>query len=174
MSTPIRPFPLPNQALLQRYAKGMGFTDCYGTDIEGRVRHGDYVAAFYTTWLFAAERRLLAWFLSKPSSDSDAHALASGSADTFAAWRVEGRSPNQLLLADFRGTTRSWLMTEPVDGAPGARTRLYFGSAVVPGINKKTGEARMSGAFRALLGFHDLYSRALLSAARARLERNQA
>jgi hypothetical protein len=174
VSPPIRPFPLPKDALLQKYAKGPGFTDCYAAEIEGRVHHADYVTAFYTTWLFGAERQLLAWFLSKPSSDRDAHALGSGSADTFAAWRVEDRAANQLLVTDFRGATRSWLMTEHVDAASGAMTRLYFGSAVVPRIDKKTAEGRMGGAFRALLGFHRIYSHALLSAARARLERSQA
>jgi hypothetical protein len=75
--------------------------------------------------------------------------------DTFAAWSVEAHTGNQLLMCDFQGRTRSWFM---VSG-----TRLLFGSAVVP---VTVTESR----FRWLLGLHRLYSRALLRAARSRLQ----
>jgi hypothetical protein len=45
------------------------------------------------------------------------------------------------------------------------RTRLYFGSAVVP----RKGQTGLGGRYRALLGFHKRYSKILLRAARARL-----
>ena len=49
-------------------------------------------------------------------------------------------------------------------------THLYFGSAVAAGIvDKQSGQAALGFTFEALLGFHKLYSRALLSAARSRL-----
>ena len=48
-------------------------------------------------------------------------------------------------------------------------TRLYFGSAVVPVKNAKTGRSTLEPGFRALLGFHKMYSKALLSAAKSRL-----
>ena len=66
------------------------------------------------------------------------------------------------------GRTRSWLMAVP-QGDGGPVTRLYFGSAVVPVRDRKSGRMRLGLTFTALLGFHKLYSRALLSAARERL-----
>jgi hypothetical protein len=72
-----------------------------------------------------------------------------------------------LLLCDFLGNTRSWLMIEPHH--EGGMTRLYFGSAVVPNTSRRTGQRRLGLRFRALLGFHRRYSRALLTAARSRL-----
>ena len=89
---------------------------------------------------------------------------------TFAAWRIESRSANQLLMADYLGRTRSWLMATPVaDPVAGQNTRLYFGSAVVPHVDSKTGKVTMGFAFHALGGFHRLYSRLLLRAASRRL-----
>jgi hypothetical protein len=114
---------------------------------------------------------LLAWFVSKPSSDAQARQLAAGELDTFAAWVVEGRSVDQLLMSDFSGRTRSWLMVAAGPGDAPATTRLYFGSAVVPIRDKTSGQPRMGAAFRAMLGFHKLYSRVLLRAACSRLKR---
>jgi hypothetical protein len=72
---------------------------------------------------------------------------------------------DQLLLCDFQGRTRSWLMSAPDSTGPSPATTLNFGSAVVP--QKPHGP--MGPAFRALLGFHHLYSRALLRSAVMRL-----
>jgi len=104
----------------------------------------------------------------KPSIDVQARDLASGASDSFAAWRVEERSAHQLLVCDFLSYTRSWLMIDPADNGA---TRLYFGTAVVPARDRVSGQATWSFTFKALLGFHKLYSRALLYAARSRLER---
>lgn len=62
-------------------------------------------------------------------------------------------------------------MVAPANVGDAATTRLYFGSAVVPVLHKPSGKARMGLGFKALLGFHKLYSLALLSAASARLAR---
>ena len=124
------------------------------------------VASFYTTSLFRVERWILAWAVGRPSTDAEAQALADGERDTFAAWRVEDRRADQLLLGDFTGRTKSWLMVEPLLGS---RTRLYFGSAVVPRVEAKTGQRTMGTGFSLLLGFHRLYSRLLLAAAARRL-----
>lgn len=168
-STSVQRCALPPDALLGKYTQGGAYTDCYGTEIARGVSHAEFVEAFYTGSLFKLERLLLAWFASKPSTDTQAKALAGGSAENFAAWRVEGRSKDQLLMCDFTGRTRSWLMVAPagIDGT--TSTRLYFGSAVVPAVDKQSGNAKVGFAFTALLGFHKLYSRALLSAARSRL-----
>jgi hypothetical protein len=159
----------PQEALLSRYQRGGAYADCYFTDLARQVSHAEYVEAFYTTSLFKVERRLLAWLVAKPSTDTQAARLAAGNLDSFAAWRVEARSADQLLMSDFKGRTRSWLMVGAAqDGAKGG-TRLYFGSAVVPARNAPSGRQSFGVGFRLLLGFHKLYSRALLLAARCRL-----
>lgn len=166
---PIQSCPLPDGALLGAYLANGAYTDCFSTDVAGAVSHEQFVTAFYTSFVFKLERQILAWAVSKPSTDDQAKQLAWGAIDEFAAWHVEKRSPNQLLLSDFRASTRSWLMVAPitVHNVPG--TRLYFGSAVVPSINRKTGKIEMDLVFRALLGFHKIYSVVLLRAAKARL-----
>ena len=165
---------LPQDALLRRYLGGGAYADCYVTEFARPVTQAEYVAAFYTTPLFKLERLILAWLVARPSTDAQARALAAGRLETFAAWTVEARADDQLLLSDFRGRTRSWLMLEEawIDGEPGVR--LYFGSAVVPVTDRKPREARPGLSFRALLGFHKLYSRALLQAAKSRLMRSVA
>lgn len=160
--------PLPDGALLGRYQRPGSFTDCYVTTIARPVTHADYVIAFYTTPVFKLERLILAWAMSKPSTDDEAAQMAAGTRDTFSAWRVEDRSDRQLLLADLQGRTRSWLMVSPAEGLGATDTRLYFGSAVV--AREERGETRPSTVYRALLGFHKLYSVILLHAARRRIE----
>jgi hypothetical protein len=149
---------LPPDALLRAYASE--YVDCYTTDTPRRVTHAQFVAAFYNTPLFKLERLVLT-LIGKPSTDAGARELADGRRKEYAAWSVERRAIDQLLLCDFQGKTRSWLMVE----AQGDDTRLYFGSAVLERIDTSTGKKRMSGGFRALLGFHKRYSRGLLGAA---------
>lgn len=161
---------LPDTALLRRYLERGAYTDCYAADIAAPVTHARYVRAFYTTFPFRLERFILKWVVSKPSTDADVDQLAAGAAETFAAWHVEQRSENQLLLCDFRGSIRSWLMIAPLATDRGAATRLYFGSAVVPRKRATTGKSQMGFVFCALLGFHKLYSQVLLYSARSRLE----
>lgn len=167
----IGPCGIPEGALLGRYRDGGAYADCYATDVARLVTHAEYVAAFYTTWIFKLERLILAWLVSRPSTDEQASALAAGKLDSFAAWSVESRGTDQILLTDFRGRTRSWLMVAKIthNGAPG--TRLYFGSAVVPVVDGPSSQAKLGFFYRALLGFHKLYSRVLLHAARSRLNR---
>ena len=164
---------LPAAALLRKYCVSGTHTDCYTTEISGAVSQAEYVEAFYTTWVFKLERWLLAQFVSRPSTDSQAKALASGTLSSFAAWTVEDRLTDQLLLCDFQGRTRSWLMSVVATNDATTSTRLYFGSAVVPVTHPKSGQKAMGFVFRALLGFHKLYSRVLLRAAVARLHRDR-
>lgn len=166
--TTIRPCEIPKTALLLNYQSEETFSDCYVTEIECTVSQPAFIEAFYTTPLFKIERTLIGWLLGRPSSDLDAKQLAEGKTDTFAAWRVENRHPDQLLLADVTGRTKSWLMIEAI-GSTNKETRLYFGSAVLPQRNAQTGKQKMGFAFHALQGFHRLYSKLLLSAARARI-----
>ena len=161
---------IPDGALLNNYLREGTYTDCYVTDIRGSVSHTQYVTAFYTTRVFRLERLILKMAVSRPSTDAQAEQLAAGSIDAFAAWHVEARSENQLLMSDFHRRTRSWLMVVPIASASGTRTRLYFGSAVVPVENSKTGMFTLGFGFRVLLRFHRLYSEVLLYAAKSRLE----
>lgn len=160
---------VPAGSLLHRYTAAGAFADCYTTDIPRAVTHAEFVEAFYTTALFKLERLLLGRLSARPSDDRQARALARGERETFAAWSVEARAPDELLLSDFTGRTRSWLMVSAPAGT-GQPTRLCFGSAVVP-RRDGAGRARMGALFTALLGFHKLYSQALLFSARRRLAR---
>ena len=160
---------LPENALLIRYREDGAYTDCYSTQINQTVTLSDYVEAFYTTRLFKLERAILKWAVSKPSTDEDARSLAEAKVEKFAAWKVEARQDNQILLSDYRGRTRSWLMCTPGGSNGDINTRLYFGSAVVPVAIEQTGGRRMGHAFNAMLLFHNLYSRVLLRSAASRL-----
>jgi hypothetical protein len=159
--------PLPAGAFLTRYRDNGAYTDCYALDVSQPVSQQDYVRAFYTSWLFKIERWILIWAVAKPSTDAEAHALAEGASDHFSAWTVEGRTEDQLLMCDYQSRTRSWLMTAPL---PGGGTRLYFGSAVAPLRPDGSHDRAFGLAFRLLLGFHKLYSRGLLRAARRNIQ----
>lgn len=163
----IRSSQLPENSLLVKYRKIAGaYTDCYTTDVSTSVSHAQYVNAFYTTSVFKLERFILKWTVSKPSTDDDAKRLADGISDAFAAWKVEARTENQLLLSDFINRTKSWLMIVPLISGG---TRLYFGSAVVPAKTTGTGKSSLGVIVRPLLGFHKIYSVALLYATKRRL-----
>ena len=174
---PIEACPLPDEALLRRHSPDApdgpdgGYCDAYTTVVGGRVGLADYVHAFYTSAAFAPERLLLALVLRHPGDGERARRLGEGRTDAFSGWRVESRAPGQLLLADVREHTRSWLMVrdEAADGA--AATRLWFGSAVLPRVDPATGRGELGVVFRALLGFHRVYSRVLLRSATAALAR---
>jgi hypothetical protein len=156
---------LPPHALLARYRRAGIFSDCYTATLPLRVTQEQYVRAFYTTALFRLERALLARLLACPSSDAQAAALAAGSDENFAFWRVEARAANQLLLCDLHGRTRSWLMLEE----DGQGSRLFFGSAVLPRPARGDGAPRFGILFWLLSGFHRLYARGLLYSARRAL-----
>ena len=126
----VRAETLPVGCLLECYRDNGAYTDCFVTEVDGTMEHSEYVYAFYTSWLFKIERFILRWVVNKPSNDKDAAVLALEGGDRFSAWSVEGRTANQLLMCDYQKRTRSWFMTTPLDSRK--RTKLYFGSAVVP------------------------------------------
>jgi hypothetical protein len=161
---------VPPNTLLDRYSMNGAYLDCYSVEVPGRVSLPTLIFAFYTTLLFKLERFILIWTVSKPSSDSEARQLADGIREKFAAWHVEARSANEILMCDFVGRTRSWLMVAPASTVSDFRTRLYFGSAVVPVQNPKTGKPSRGFMFQALLGFHKVYSILLLNSARLSIE----
>ena len=174
----VQPCSLPAEALLSRYAGIGAYLDGYRAEVAGRIDLARYVETFYTGALFRLERQLLQTFAGFPSTDRDARQLATGNSRRFSAWRVEDRTVQQLLMIDESGRTRSWLMVKsarldsgdrPGAAMAGDSTLLYFGSAVLPIIDRASGERRLGAGFRSLLGFHRLYSRLLLSSAVSRL-----
>lgn len=166
MQTSIVACELPTSSLLGKYAFPGAYTDCYFTEVPHSISLPEYVQTFYTTWVFKLERWILTHAVDKPSNDAQAARLALGEIDAFAAWTVEGRAPDQLLMCDYLRRTRSWFMVIRIDGG----TRLCFGSAVVP-VRRQSGELTLGSTYSALLGFHKLYSRILLRSARTRLLR---
>ena len=152
------PVPVQPQSFLGAYSSRGAFTDCYATSVPFAASLPQFVEAFYTTRLFKLERWLLAKLLKFESSDAQAHQLAQGTSSKFSAWKVERRSSSELLLD--AGQTRSWLSVVQAEGSEDGTT-LLFGSAVVP---MRPG-GKFGFAFHALLGFHRLYSKLLLSAA---------
>lgn len=150
--------------MLARYdGADTGYTDCYTAETSVPVQLAEYIEAFYTSPIFKIERWILSVLLAKRSSDSHARELGLGNRESFSAWHVEDRDAKQILLSDFRGQTRSWLMVESLRETKS--TRLYFGSAVIFPTRASGQTTGPSLAFRMLLGFHKIYSKALLSSA---------
>ena len=160
---------LPPQALLGRYCRDGSYTDCFVVEIADPTTLAGYVQAFYTSWLFKLERFVLA-LAARPSSDLQAIDLAAGKGRVFAAWEVEARTVDQLLMRDMTGRTRSWFMVDRTAGI----TRLYFGSAVTASRRTASEPAVIPVVYRALTGLHKVYSRALLAAAVRRLQQSTA
>ena len=139
----VRKCDLPANALSQRHRASGDYTDCFCTRIARDVRHPEFVEAFYTTRLFQLERWILARFVALPSTDAEAKALALGERVRFAAWTVEERAPDQVLLRDFTGCTHacclglqraSWPQVQPRNrniristgiGIPSSHNRMY-------------------------------------------------
>ena len=163
----VRTCALPAQALLTEYSGGGGYADCFVIEIGARISLARYVEAFYTSGLFRLERLVLT-LAARPSSDLQAVELAADRGSAFAAWKVESRAADQLLMRDITARTRSWFMVAPATGG----TKLYFGSAITATRQSTSGPATIGPVFRALVGLHRLYSRALLAAARGQLQRH--
>ena len=159
---------VPADALLTTFRGGAHperwgrYADCFAVNAPGDVGLAEFVFAFYTSPLFAIERFLLRTLIHAPSSRAGARAVADGTAGKFAAWYVGERTPTQLLMCDRYERTRSWFCVAPHGGN---ETRLRFGSAVAARRGARGVSAQRPAAFNLLLGFHVLYSQALLHAA---------
>ena len=79
--------PLPEGALLHAYAERGALVDCWAVELPQALDLTDYLLGFAHCWLFRLERRLLGW-AGHPTTASDVQALAMGSAQGFAIWRV--------------------------------------------------------------------------------------
>ncbi len=157
--------------MLKRYEHDRSYIDCYYMDLPRAISIDEYVSAFYTTTLFKVERCILALAAGRRSTDAGAQKLALGLVSDFAIWSVEDRAIHELLLRDVLGRTRSWLMVKLSGTSDSISTRLYFGSAVMPKSRPTTGKASFGFAFHALYGFHHMYTKALMRAARTKLLR---
>ena len=166
--------PVPATSLLKTYRDGPNaqaweqFSDCFTTTVDRPVTLEEFVHAFYTSPVFRLERALLR-LVKLPSTDTEARAVAEGTGQTFAAWRVGQRTATQLLMCDVMGRTRSWFAVTPSEAGGQSGTVLQFGSGIAAAVDPATGEGRRSLGFRLLGGFHILYSQVLLGAAKARL-----
>lgn len=100
--------------------------------------------------------------MNKPSTDQDVELLAKGKSENFAAWSVEDRAENQLLLCDYQGQTRSWLR---VVNQEEESSIVYFGSAVVSKKDVNGKAIEFSRVFKFISWFHHLYSKALITCA---------
>lgn len=149
---------VPQGSLLAKYTQDGSYADAYRVELPGRITLPIFIKAFYTTWLFKVEALILKYTVERPSNDMEAQELAVSSRTKFAAWDVEGRTENELLMCDMLARRRSWFMVTHEN----ERTQLYFGSAVVPVKNPKTGKSSLGFLFVILLGFHQLYSYFLL------------
>ncbi|MEP1587662.1 MAG: hypothetical protein ABJR46_17605 [Tateyamaria sp.] len=154
----------PSGSLIAAYAARDGYyTDCFETPCEQGVTLPDFMNAFYTQFLFRAERVVLRFAARAPSTDSEVAALAAGTSTRLAIWQVEERRADQVLLREKSGRTASWLQVD--DGL------LRFGSVVVP-VAGRGGKPTLGPVFDSLMGVHKVYSRALLSGAARRLARS--
>ena len=158
----VAPVAVPEASFLSGYTKARAFTDCYAVTVPDEITLPAFIEAFYTTRLFKMELWLLAKALKLHSSDEGARQLANAQVDRIAAWKVEQRAENEILLD--AGQTRSWLSVQASLAQPRSTT-LLFGSAVVP---IRPG-GKFGWVFHALLGFHRVYSKLLLAAAARRL-----
>lgn len=160
----------PSDSLLKTYTGGRQperwgqYGDCFSVQVDRLVSLEEFVFAFYTTRVFRLERAILRLAIGAASTDAQAHGVANGSENVFAAWRVGARSESQLLMCDRYESTRSWFRVLPNQ----AGTTLQFGSAVASARGKMQAPS-MSRGFGLLLGFHVLYSKVLLRAAARRL-----
>lgn len=170
MKSQVESAAIPATSLLSVYeAEPFGFVDAYNVTTQFDVSLKQHIEAFYNSWVFRPERLLIHLLLKHPS-DADAVArLAAGESEAFAAWRVEARREDEILLCDVSGATRSWLAVEAIDQG----TRVWFGSAVVPRRDQDGNPKPPSLVFTLLTGFHRLYSRCLLTAGAHQLRQSQ-
>ena len=155
--------PIPAGTMLEKFTSINGsYVDAFTTEIPRHVSFPEYILAFYTTPLFKLERLILS-LIGLPSTDIEARQLSERATKKFAAWTMETRSDDEIIMCDVAQRTRSWLMVKH----EGAKTKLYFGTAVVP----KAERSSLEFSFRSLMGFHRMYSVLLLLSAKVKLGR---
>lgn len=151
----------PEDSLIAAYAQRAGhYTDCFEARVTTPVTLPQFICAFYTQPLFRAERLVLRLLARAPSSDAQVNALADGTGDSLAVWRVAARRENEIVMMQQGGRTCSWLQVAP--------DVVRFGSVVTP-VQGRGGSLTLGPVFHSLKGAHEMYSRALLAGAVRRL-----
>ena len=163
--------PLPPQSLLARKRGPECYRDAFRASVAGEVSLGELVTAFFSSRAFLAERMAL-HLIGRGADHADIAALAAGRTERFAAWQMEAREENELLMHDFLDQTCCWLAvsTRGPDGAldgplpvpERGRTFIWFGTGV-----REVGGPIM----RNLQGAHRFYARQLLAGAARGLAR---
>ena len=126
--------PLAEDALLRTYLgeihpeRWAGQGDCFCATVPASVPLSEFVFAFYTSPVFRIERGILAIILGARSTETQARAVADGSRDSFAVWRMGARTGTQLVMCDRYGKTRSWFRVVPAETGG---TLLQFGSCLL-------------------------------------------
>ena len=152
---------------MQQYTEIEGCSaDAFKDNVKFPVSLEEFIQAFFGSNAFQMERTLLK-IIGKPYvSPADIKALAASQQTQFAIWQVEAQSDHEIMLKVGNGPIRSWLMVLPEQNG---KTSLYFGSAVLPQDKTKNGTPQIGFLFRALIGFHNFYSRLLLNSATKKL-----
>ena len=155
MGTKLEGVALPEWSLMAPAARVPGtYADCFRAHVDRAVTLRAFIATFYATPLFRAERMVLQLVFRRRITDATLARLADGHATRFAAWSVAGRNGEQILLKDLSGSTMSWLAVR----SERAGTSLLVAR-----------HGRMPGFARATLSLHRVYAQALLRSAATRL-----
>lgn len=162
---------LPPESLLARLRGPECYRDAFRASLPGEVSLGELVTAFFSSRVFLTERMAL-HLIGRGAGQAEIAALAAGETQRFAAWEMEAREENQLLMHDFLDQTCCWLAvsTRGPDGAlcgplpvpEVGRTFIWFGTGV-----REVGGPIM----RHLQGAHRFYARQLLAGAARGLAR---
>ncbi|MEZ5714882.1 MAG: hypothetical protein R3D85_06765 [Paracoccaceae bacterium] len=135
------------------------------TEVPGTPGLADYVAAFYTSPAFRPERALLGLIARRRPMTPTRGAWPGRNRQLLG---LDGRGPQRGPASHARRDRRHPLLVHgrarPRPGPHPAPLRLGRGAA--------PGTTRLGPMFHLLLGFHRLYSRALLASARRRLLRH--
>jgi len=158
---------IPNTLVASFLEKG--YADSYRTEVDGHVSMEDYVYKFYTSPLFKLERFILTWSVRKPSTDKQAKEISEGNTNKFAAWTLEDRRENELLMRDMADRTRSWFMVNHLGTRENPKTQLYFGTGISPSPKRNPEKSSIGLFFNAMLPFHKVYSVLLLYFAKRQL-----
>lgn len=163
----VRAVDIPSGTMLKAYQAQEGcYTDCYAVDVAGAPDIERFIRIFFDTSIFRLERRILALSGLEATHADDVDALARGHRSRFAAWRLEGKTADELMLRFERPSGRTWLHVADVPDQSG-QARLFFGSALLPGARDNDKRPTIGWSLHAFLPFHRLYARMLLRAAAA-------
>ncbi|QZD91391.1 hypothetical protein K3162_07340 [Qipengyuania xiapuensis] len=160
---------LPPESLLARRRGPECYRDAFRASVTGEVSLGELITAFFSSRTFLTERMAL-HLIGRGAGHAEIAALAAGRTQRFAAWEVEAREEEELLMHDFLDKTCCWLAVSsrgedgaldgPLPVPETGRTYIWFGTAV------REFEGPIVSRLR---GAHRWYARHLLEAAARRL-----